>query len=197
MLDYDLQRQLHPYMTDLTPLPSIYYPDFIAANQEGRADNVLPGHDKQQHLDTIRQNIRDFKQRTGVDKVLVMWTANTERFSDVSAGLNDTSEALLTSIKNSHHEVSPSTIFAVASILENCSYINGSPQNTCVPVRKITSCCARHIFCVKSEMKMGMRDGVSSMQCFCDTIYVLCCGVVLSYIMFFFFSLTTHVHCIR
>ena len=30
-------------------------------------------------------------------------------------------------------EISPSTLFAVASILENCSYINGSPQNTFVP----------------------------------------------------------------
>lgn len=30
-------------------------------------------------------------------------------------------------------EVSPSTLFAVASILEDCAYINGSPQNTFVP----------------------------------------------------------------
>mmetsp|Transcript_29077 Transcript_29077/g.49070 ORF Transcript_29077/g.49070 Transcript_29077/m.49070 type:complete len:529 (+) Transcript_29077:60-1646(+) len=133
VLDYDLQRQLQPHMTSLEPLPSIYYPDFIAANQEDRADNVLPGHDKLQHLETIRQNIRDFKQRTAVDKVIVLWTANTERFCSVEEGLNDSAEALMASIKNSAAEVSPSTIFAVASILENCSYINGSPQNTCVP----------------------------------------------------------------
>ena len=37
------------------------------------------------------------------------------------------------SIKESHEEVSPSTIFAVASILEAIPYINGSPQNTFVP----------------------------------------------------------------
>ena len=30
-------------------------------------------------------------------------------------------------------EISPSTLFAVASVLEGCSYINGSPQNTFVP----------------------------------------------------------------
>lgn len=29
--------------------------------------------------------------------------------------------------------MSPSTLFAVASILEGCAYINGSPQNTFVP----------------------------------------------------------------
>lgn len=133
VLDYDLQRQLYPHMTNMSPLPSIYYADFIAANQEDRADNVLSGNDKQDHLDIIRRNIREFKKANLVDKVIVLWTANTERFSLIEEGLNDTAEALLSSISQSKSEISPSTIFAVASILEGCSYINGSPQNTFVP----------------------------------------------------------------
>jgi len=36
-------------------------------------------------------------------------------------------------IESGHEEVAPSTIFAVASILENTPFINGSPQNTFVP----------------------------------------------------------------
>jgi myo-inositol-1-phosphate synthase len=43
VLDYDLQRQLQPLLEPMKPLPSIYYPDFIAANQSDRADNLLPG----------------------------------------------------------------------------------------------------------------------------------------------------------
>jgi len=31
---------------DMHPLPAIYYPDFIAANQENRADNILEGNNK-------------------------------------------------------------------------------------------------------------------------------------------------------
>lgn len=42
-------------------------------------------------------------------------------------------DEILASIKNNDPEVSPSNIFAVASILEGCPYINGSPQNTMVP----------------------------------------------------------------
>ncbi|RLN68240.1 hypothetical protein BBJ28_00011071, partial [Nothophytophthora sp. Chile5] len=80
-----------------------------------------------------RQQIRDFKQSNGLDKVIVLWSANTERFSDIVEGVNDTSANLLESIKAGEAEVSPSTVFAVASILEGCSYINGSPQNTFVP----------------------------------------------------------------
>ena len=37
------------------------------------------------------------------------------------------------SIESSHSEVSASTMFAVASVLEKCPFINGSPQNTFVP----------------------------------------------------------------
>ena len=64
--------------------------------------------------------------------------------------MNDTADNLLKSIRDNESEVSPSTIFAVASILEKVyccakctllhlllqyqtTYINGSPQNTFVP----------------------------------------------------------------
>ncbi len=118
MLDYNLQVQLRPHMEKLKPRPSIYYPDFIAANQADRADNILPGTDKWQHLEQIRQDIRDFKNASGVEKVIVLWTANTERFCDIREGLNDTAENLLESIRKNESEVSASTVFAVASILE-------------------------------------------------------------------------------
>lgn len=47
VLDWGLQEQLREEMRGMEPLPSVYYPDFIAANQAERADNVLPGSDKQ------------------------------------------------------------------------------------------------------------------------------------------------------
>eukprot|EP00730_Choanoeca_flexa_P009629 TRINITY_DN1270_c0_g1_i1.p1 TRINITY_DN1270_c0_g1~~TRINITY_DN1270_c0_g1_i1.p1 ORF type:complete len:525 (+),score=167.27 TRINITY_DN1270_c0_g1_i1:174-1748(+) len=133
VFEYDLRRQLSEHMRDLVPLKGIYYPDFIAANQADRADNILPGADKQQHLDQLRKDIRDFKQANQLDKVIVLWTANTERFADISCGVNQTADELLASVKASHAEIAPSTIYAMAAVLEGCSFINGSPQNTCVP----------------------------------------------------------------
>ena len=74
-----------------------------------------------------------FKAANNLDKVIVQWTANTERFADLIAGVNDTADNLLKAIETGHEEVSPSTVFAVACILENAPFINGSPQNTFVP----------------------------------------------------------------
>lgn len=54
-------------------------------------------------------------------QVIILWTANTERFCDVREGLNDTANTLLESIKRNESEISASTLFAVASILERVS----------------------------------------------------------------------------
>ena len=56
-----------------------------------------------------------------IDQVIVLWTANTERFCEVAAGLNDTADNLLHSIRSNAEEVSPSTLFAIASIMEGVS----------------------------------------------------------------------------
>ncbi|KAK9480003.1 hypothetical protein V1514DRAFT_327098 [Lipomyces japonicus] len=133
VLDYDLQRQVAKYLAQVHPLPSIYYPDFIAANQSERADNLIDGDSKWDHVQRIRQDIADFKVKNELDKVIIVWTANTERYADIIEGVNDTAQNLIESIKQSHSEVAPSTIFAVAAILEGVPFINGSPQNTFVP----------------------------------------------------------------
>ena len=132
VIDYDLQKNLIQEMEKLKPLPSIYYEDFIAANQSTRATNLLKGT-KQNNLNDIRNQIKEFKSSNNLDKVIVLWTANTERFSSIVEGVNDTAPNLLAAIARGENEISPSTIFACASILEGCSYINGSPQNTFVP----------------------------------------------------------------
>ncbi|KAG5672835.1 hypothetical protein PVAND_002925 [Polypedilum vanderplanki] len=132
VLDVNLQDQLYKKLSQISPRPSIYFPDFIAANQLDRADNLILGTKYEQFM-KIRDDIREFKKTNEVDKVVVLWTANTERFCDVREGLNSTMQELETSLKNNESEISPSTIFAMAAILEGCIYINGSPQNTFVP----------------------------------------------------------------
>lgn len=134
VLEPTLKEQIRKEMATMTPLPSIYYPDFIAANQEDRADNLIPGTKAcNAHVEQIRKQIQDFKTANGLDKVIVQWTANTERYADIIEGVNDTADNLLKAIENGHEEVAPSTIFAVACILDGVPFINGSPQNTFVP----------------------------------------------------------------
>lgn len=50
-------------------------------------------------MEQIRADIREFSQSSGVDKVIVLWTANTERFCDIVPGVNDTANNLLAAIQ--------------------------------------------------------------------------------------------------
>ncbi|KAK5050975.1 Inositol-3-phosphate synthase 1 [Exophiala bonariae] len=134
VLEPTLKALVYKEMSLQKPLPSIYYPDFIAANQEDRADNILPGSKASwSHVEQIRADIRNFKEQNNLDKIIVLWTANTERYADIIPGVNDTADNLIEAIKQGHEEVSPSTVFSVACTLENTPFINGSPQNTFVP----------------------------------------------------------------
>jgi len=132
VLDLDLQNKVRKDMEEMVPLPAVFDKDFVANNQESRADNVISGT-KQEQLDQLRKDICDFKMKNAVDKVVVLWTANTERYADVKEGLNDTKESLMQSIAQNGREIAPSTLYAVACILEGVPFINGSPQNTFVP----------------------------------------------------------------
>lgn len=132
VMEPTMYNQMKEELEAMKPLPAVFDLSFVAPNQKTRADNVIPG-DKQAQLDQVRKDMREFKEKNGLDQVIILWTANTERYCDVSEEVHGTPEKLLDSIKNNHPEISPSIIYAVAAILEHIPYINGSPQNTFVP----------------------------------------------------------------
>lgn len=135
VLEVELQQQLYAQMKEVTPLPAIFDLNFVAMNQESRADHIIKGT-KQEAVDEVRKNIRDFKAANGLDTVIILWTANTERWCNVTQGVHDTADNLLAALAAGGEkaaEISPSTCYAIASILEGCAFINGAPQNTNVP----------------------------------------------------------------
>ena len=48
VLDVQIQDALQPQLVKMRPRPSIYCPDFIAANQEDRANNTLRGRQERE-----------------------------------------------------------------------------------------------------------------------------------------------------
>ena len=59
VLEPTLKNQVKKEMAGMKPLPSIYYPDFIAANQEERADNLIEGSQASMaHVEKLRKDIR-------------------------------------------------------------------------------------------------------------------------------------------
>ena len=127
-----LIEQVKGELEKMVPLPAVFDLSFVAPNQKERADNVIPGT-KWEQLETVRKQMREFKEKNQLEKVIILWTANTERYCEIKPDVHNTADQLLEGIKKGDSEISPSIIYATAAILEHIPYINGSPQNTFVP----------------------------------------------------------------
>ena len=82
VLEPTMYNQLKDQTEKMIPLPAVFDLSFVAPNQESRADNVIEGN-KEKQLETVRQNIKDFKTQNNLDKVIILWNGNTERFCEV------------------------------------------------------------------------------------------------------------------
>ena len=114
---------MKPELSSMVPLKAVFNAKYIASNQADRVDNIFTGSNIQ-CIEKIRKDIREYKQK--VDTVVVLWTANTEEYFEHDI---KTKEDLERFIKND--DLLPaSVLYAYASIMEQCVFLNGSPQNT-------------------------------------------------------------------
>jgi myo-inositol-1-phosphate synthase len=126
VLEPTLIGQLKQDLEAIVPMKAVLNPDFIASNQADRADNVRLGTN-QELIDLLRLDIQECKSRN--DKVICLWTANTEMF--LLPEIN-TMDDLDHRIKN-NVPLPASVLYCIACCLEGITYLNGSPQNTFHP----------------------------------------------------------------
>lgn len=130
VIDHDLLEQLKPELKNMVPLPSFASGDFISSNQSSRTNNVMSENTISSAITRIIHDISWFKFTNKLDNVIVIWTASTERMTD---GKWLDMDMLTDSIESNDPKVSPSMVFAIASALSTCTFINCSPQNTICP----------------------------------------------------------------
>lgn len=137
------------------PMESVYFNgNHISYNQKKRVNNILKGKNKLEILEKVREQIRNFKKVNNLKKLIVLWSANTERNTSFIKDVNDNFQNILLACKNNHPSISPSIIYALASLLENAPFINSSPQNTLVDA--VTElACHKGVFVVGNDLKTG------------------------------------------
>ena len=94
-------------------------------------DNVKTCTSRWDMMEQIRQDIRDFKKRTGVDRVVVLWAASTEVYVPVDKEVHYTLDALEKAMKaDDRKRIAPSMCYAYAALTEGCPFIMGAPNTT-------------------------------------------------------------------
>ena len=127
VIEPSLLNQLEDDLRNIVPQKSIFYENFIATNQNVKCNNIKRLETKWLDLCSIKHDIDLFKQENNLEKVIVIWAGSTEKMNSVNY---KSSEILMESILNNCYSISPSIIFAVATILTGNIFMNTSPQNT-------------------------------------------------------------------
>jgi myo-inositol-1-phosphate synthase len=98
--------------------------------------HVKSGSTKRHLADALVKDIEDFKSRNGLARAVTLWCASTEVFVQPSA-VHETVAAFERGLEASSPEISPSMIYAYASIQAGVPYANGAP-NLSVDVPALT-----------------------------------------------------------
>ncbi|MGN0213473.1 MAG: inositol-3-phosphate synthase [Muribaculaceae bacterium] len=94
-------------------------------------DNVKTCKDRWDMTEQIRQDIRDFKARTGVARVVVLWAASTEIYVPVNEKVHYHLADLEAAMKaNDCEHIAPSMCYAYAALTEGAPFIMGAPNTT-------------------------------------------------------------------
>jgi myo-inositol-1-phosphate synthase len=126
VIDPNLIELMKAELSSMVPMKAVFNAKYIASNQADRVDNVFSGTNLQ-CIEKIRKDIREFKQK--VDKVVVLWTANTEEFYERDIKSKEELEALI----KADDLLPASVLYAYATLMEKSVFLNGSPQNTVSP----------------------------------------------------------------
>ncbi len=94
-------------------------------------DNVKQVTDRWDMTEQIREDIRNFKATTGVERVVVLWAASTEVYVPVDEKIHGTVAALEAAMKaDDKDHIAPSMCYAYAALSEGCPFIMGAPNTT-------------------------------------------------------------------
>ncbi len=124
------EKDINPVREELEaikPLPAAFDHNY-AKRLDG--DNVKQGT-RWELVEQLREDIRNFKATTGVERVVVLWAASTEVYVPVNEKVHYTLADLEAAMKADDKEnIAPSMCYAYAALTEGAPFIMGAPNTT-------------------------------------------------------------------
>jgi len=91
--------------------------------------NVKKGKNKFDLAEQIREDIREFKKKNKLDRLVMVWCGSTEVFMKANAVHQDLA-SFEKAMKANDAAIAPSMLYAYAAIAEEVPYANGAPNLT-------------------------------------------------------------------
>lgn len=111
-------------LEELKPMRGVFEQRFVTRLKATFIKNAPTKYD---YMEMLREDIRNFKRRNNVDRLVMIWCASTEIFLNLNEVHNDIYK-FIEAMKNNHQDISPSMLYAYASIAECVPFIMGAPN---------------------------------------------------------------------
>ena len=124
VLPQTLLDQLKPELSAIKPMKAVF-DQFYVKKLEGT--HIKTGLNKMEMADALMQDMEDFKQQNGCDRLVMVWCGSTEIYLKPGA-VHETLDAFEKGLREDHPDIAPSMIYAYAAIKSGVPYANGAPN---------------------------------------------------------------------
>jgi myo-inositol-1-phosphate synthase len=126
VLDSTMLEQVREPLEKIRPMDAVFDPDYI---RRISGPNVKEARTKMDKAEMLIDDIRRFKERTGVARLVMVWCGSTEVFHRPAA-VHQSLKAFEAGLVNNDPEIAPSQIYAYAALKLGIPYANGAPNLT-------------------------------------------------------------------
>ncbi|HEY3498402.1 MAG TPA: inositol-3-phosphate synthase, partial [Polyangiaceae bacterium] len=121
------ERHLTPVAEELggvSPMPAAFYPEDV---RRLHGTNVKRAASKAEMVEQLREDIRTFKKKNGLDRVVAVWCGSTERYV-VPGEVHGSIARFERGLSESDPSITSSALYAWACIKEGVPFANGAPN---------------------------------------------------------------------
>ena len=121
------ERHIAPiaeFLAGIVPMPAVFDNKYVTRLH---GTNVKTGKTKRDLAEQLRQDIRNFKAKHQLDRIVMVWCASTEIY--IKPGpQHATIEQFERAMERNDEAIAPSMLYAYAAIMEGVPYANGAPN---------------------------------------------------------------------
>src|ERR1700752_2933700 len=117
---------IKPFLQGIKPLPAVFDQYYVKRLQ---GSHVKRGKKKRELAEQLREDIRSFMKKEGLDRIVIVWCASTEVFL-IPGAAHQSLQAFEQAMEQNDQSIAPSMVYAYAALMENVPFANGEPNLT-------------------------------------------------------------------
>ena len=126
VLEKELLNQIKPFLKSVKPRKAVFDRNYVK-KLDGK--HVKKGRNKMDLAEQLRADIREFKKKSGADRLVMIWCGSTEIFL-TQGEVHSSVKAFERGLQKNDEEIAPSMIYAYAALMEGVPFANGAPNLT-------------------------------------------------------------------